>query len=207
MNWRRAEPPHSVLMLSRAVTLVPLETVTRVLTREVIHEAVAMRLGDDRRGRDREVDAVPFIEAVLRDVNARDVARVDEHVLRADRQRLHGAPHREQAGVVDIDAVDLLDVGAADRDRDGDGANSALGVLALLEVELLRIINARELRMRRKHNCGGDYGTGHRTHSDLVNSRDDLHARTPQYSFEVQHRIEPQALDRVALVSLLERLV
>jgi hypothetical protein len=178
-----------------------------MLTREAVHEPVAMRLGDDRRGRDREVDAVAFIEAVLRDVNAWDVARIDEHVLRADRQRLDGAPHREQAGVVDIDAVDLLDLGAADRDRDGDGADSALGVLALLEVELLRIVDARKLRMRRKHDRGGDHGTGHRTHSDLVDSRDDLHARAPQYSFEVQHCIQPRALDRVALVSLLERLV
>ena len=60
MNWRWAEPPHGVLMLLRAVALVPLKTVTGMLTREAIHEPVAMRLGDDRRRRDREVDAVPF---------------------------------------------------------------------------------------------------------------------------------------------------
>jgi hypothetical protein len=61
--------------------------------------------------------------------------------------------------------------------------------------------------MRRKYDRGGDHGTGHRAHSDLVDARDDLHARAPQHSFEVQHGIEPRALGRGALVALPERLV
>ena len=43
-----------------------------------------------------EVDAVALVEPVLRHLDARHGARVDEHVLRPPRQRLDRAAHREQ---------------------------------------------------------------------------------------------------------------
>ena len=47
-------------------------------------------------------------------------AAVDQQVLGGRGQRLDRPPHRRQAGPVDVDAVDLLDLG--ERDRPGDRA-------------------------------------------------------------------------------------
>src|SRR5882672_2732980 len=102
-----------------------------------------MGLRDDRRGRDREIDAVAFVEAVLRGVDTGDIARVDQHVLRTGRQRLDRAAHREQARVVDIYGVDLVDLGDADADAGRDRADPRLRSRALLEVEALGVVDAR----------------------------------------------------------------
>ena len=128
---------------------------------------------------------------------------ITEHML--DRQRFHGAAHCEQARVINVHGVDLLDLRAADADTTSDGADAALGVQALLEVELLRIVDTGELRVRRKHDGRCDDGAGQRAHADFVDSGDVLHAGAPQDALEVQHRVEPSALGTVALVALLER--
>ncbi len=207
MDCARAQAPDRVLMLRRAVALVTLEAVLGIGARELVHEPVAVRLRHDRRGRDREVDTVAFVEAVLRNVDAWNAPSVDEHVLRAHRQCFDRAAHREQARVIDVDAVDLLDLGTADADAGRCDANRALGRLALLEIEALRVVDSAKLRVRRKHYRRGDHRAGHRSHADLVDAGDALHARAPEHALEIQHRVEPQRFGALALVALLERIV
>ena len=100
-----------------------------------------------------------------------------------------------------------VDLGAADADAARGRADAPLGVRALLEIELLRIVDAGELGVRREHHRGRDHGTGQRPHADLVDARDVLHAGAPQHALEIQHRVEPRALGAVALVALLQRRV
>ena len=85
--FTRLNPLQRLPVLERAVTLVRGEPVTRIVAVERLHHPVALGLGDDRRARDREVDAVALVERVLRHVDARHGARVDEEVLRRARQR------------------------------------------------------------------------------------------------------------------------
>src|SRR5688572_12360740 len=203
----RPEPADRVLVLGRAVTLVALEAVSGMLARELVHEAIAVDLRDDRRRSDRKIEAVALVEAILRHVDAGDRARVDEHVLRPHRQCFDGAPHREQPRVIDVDGVDLRDLGSADGDRARGRADTPPGFHALLDIELFRIVDAVELRVRREHDRGRDHGAGERAHADLVDAGDVLDAGAPQHALEVQHGVEPRALDAVALVALLERLV
>ena len=98
------------------------------------------------------------------------------------------------AGVVDVDAVDLLDFGAADADAVGRLRGSAARPPRAARDRASSSRRCRELRVRREHHGGGDHGSGERAHADLVDARDVLHARAPQDALEVQHRVEPRAL-------------
>ena len=100
-----------------------------------------------------------------------------------------------------------VDLGPADADAARGRADAALGVLALLDIELFRIVDAVQLGVRREHHGRRDHGTGQRPHADLVDARDVLDAGAPQYALEIQHRVEPCALGTVALVALLQRRV
>jgi hypothetical protein len=60
-------------VLRRAVALVRCEAIAGMLAVERFHHLVALGFCDDRGGGDREIDAVPFVEHVLRNFDARIV--------------------------------------------------------------------------------------------------------------------------------------
>ena len=109
VHGRRSQTQKRLAVLGCAVALVGGKAIARIVMVERFHHAVALGLGDDRRGGDAEIDAIALVERVLRDVDPGHRARVHEHVLRRAGQRLDGATHGEQRRMVDVDAVDLLD--------------------------------------------------------------------------------------------------
>ena len=185
------------------------ETVSRVLAVERIHHAVALGLGDDRRGGDREIDAVALVELVLRNLDARHGARVHQHVLRAPRQRLDRAAHREQRRVIDVDLVDFLD-GRLPRRCPTPWRESPCAT-AQRRVSAGRASWNR--RRRRYRSRGGNItaaattGPASGPHARLVDARDVAHARLPQHELEMPHRLQPQPLVALAFEALLQRLV
>ena len=109
--------------------------------------------------------------------------------------------------MVDVDGVDFVDLGPADADTACGGANAALGVYALLDIELLRVVDAVQLGVRRENHSRRNHGTGQRPHADLVDARDVLDAGAPQHALEIEHCVEPRAFGAVAVVAPLERRV
>src|SRR5262249_61719397 len=84
-------------MLLCRITFVTREAVTGIQSIKLGHEAVAMHLGEDRCGRDREVDPVALVEAALRLRHAGDGAAVDQNVLRLDGEGAERNLHPAQA--------------------------------------------------------------------------------------------------------------
>ncbi len=64
----RAEPAERGDVLLHRIPLVASQAVAGVLGVELHHPRITRRLGEDRRGRDREAARVAFDDALLRDV-------------------------------------------------------------------------------------------------------------------------------------------
>ena len=105
------------VVLRRAVALVALEAVARIVARQLHHQPVARHLGDDRRGRDRQAACASPL-TMVRDGHRkpwRPVA-VDGDELWLSGELRHGLRHRPQRGAENVLAVDAIDVGDADAD-------------------------------------------------------------------------------------------
>ena len=90
----------------RAVTLVLIEGILRILLVQAQQVRVAGGLGQDGRGRDRRHQGVSLITVCTVQPSGRLVA-VHQRQLRRDGQALHRALHRQHGGAQDVQAVDL----------------------------------------------------------------------------------------------------
>ena len=166
-------------MLGCAIPLVSGEAIPGIGAIERLHHAVALGLGDDRSGGDGEVDAVALVERILRDFDAVHGTCIHQHVLRAPRQRLDGAPHRKQRSMIDIETVDLLDRGGTH------GKTRRLGAYFLgerrprLGVEPFGIVHSGDAGFRREHHCGSHHRAGKRAHAHFIDARDVANAGLP----------------------------
>ena len=80
----------------------------------------------------------------------RHAVAVDQHDLRLLDQRLHGAAHGEIRRLQDVDAVDLLDARLGHGElHDAGGDHRLVGFLALLERQLLGIVDHAQQLARR----------------------------------------------------------
>jgi hypothetical protein len=91
----------------RAVTLVLGKSITGILRVELHQRTIARDLGEDRCRCDRCHARIALDHRFAAIMPFRQPVAVDQHVFRLGRELLHGARHREQAGMQDIDAVDL----------------------------------------------------------------------------------------------------
>ena len=171
MRHTRAEPRERCDVLLHGVSLVLREAVARVGGVELAHHRVARGLREDRRRRDGEAQRVAFDDALLRDRHVLQAPRVDEEMLRRHDEAFDGALHREEPGPVDVDGVDLLDRGDADRPRRRRGLDLHRETLSLLGVELLRVVDVGDAAARREHDRRGVDRSGERAHAGLVDTR------------------------------------
>src|SRR5438067_3027515 len=151
------------------ITGVVLPAVSRVLTGELRHEAIAGHLRDDRGRRDREAFRVALHDlAVLAWGEGRidDAPSVDEHpvVITDLAQRTH---HGDVARVVDVQPMDLTHRGGSDTDAHDSRANEESELLALDAGEHLRILHRTdELRIGCDQARRSDHWTGEGGHAD-----------------------------------------
>src|SRR5690606_3428520 len=105
----------------RAVALVLVESVGGIATVELVHGAIAGDLCEDGCGHDAAIARITAHPGFGRAGQAgRNRVAVDARHAGHVRDRFHRQPHAEHGGVVDVDAVDVLD---ADRDHvPGQGA-------------------------------------------------------------------------------------
>jgi hypothetical protein len=133
--------------------------------------------------------------------------RIHEHMLRWPRQCFDCAPHRQQARMIDVDGVDLLDRRDTEADTGRFRPNLFGQLFARFGVEPLRVVDTVDLGLRRKHDGGGHDRTGERSHTHFVDACDVAHARLPQQQLEVAHRVHAHALVALVLVALLQHRV
>src|SRR5262245_52288928 len=173
-------------MFADGIALVPGKAVARMLGVELVHQRIARRLGQDRGGGDAEAAAVAFDDVLLRNRQIFEPPRIEQEMLRCERQALDRAAHGQEPGPVDVDGIDLLDFGEGN--RPGDGARPDLGrePVARGRIELLRIVDARNARPGREHDGGGRHWPGERAHAGFVDARDMQHAAGPNGVFKAQ---------------------
>src|SRR5438105_15056611 len=108
MNGAWPEIADGALMFGRGVAFVAGETIAGILRVEFRHQSVAEDFRDDGSRGDGKIDAIAFVETVLRLRESGNGPAVHENVLWRDGQvrkrHLHGA----NARVIDVEPVDLI---------------------------------------------------------------------------------------------------
>ena len=124
----------------RRITLVAGEPVAGIFQLESSHQPIPGHLGEDRGRPDGRNEAVSTDDGAGRTAEIRGPVAVHQHLQGPGIQRRDGSAHGEQAGLKDIDAVDLagarvchrpsqrsaLDLGLQDR---APGGRQTLGVV------------------------------------------------------------------------------
>src|SRR5690242_19695817 len=207
MDRTRTELADRALVLRCTVTLVLREAVPGIFFFHVPHQSIAKSLGDNRRRRNGEIEAVAFVESVLRNRHIRDHTGVDQQMFRLYGKSFHGSAHGEKPGTINVETIDFTHLRRANTNARGGLPDLAGQMVALLGIELLGVIDAEYLRARWKHHGCRNHRTGQRPHADFVDAGDRADAGLPQQSLEVEHILYPQPLSPFLLVALFEQLV
>src|SRR6266498_896515 len=202
VDGTRAEAAQRFEVLRGGIPLVPREAIARVREVELRHQRVACGLREDRGGGDRERERVPVDDGGLRDAQVSELPRVDEEVVRARGERPHRPCEREEARPVDVQAVDLLHLRARHRPADRVSADVLGEPLALLAVELLRVVDAARPVVGRQHACARHHRPCERRHARLVHPGDVHDPLGPQLGLEAEQVTEALPLSAVLVPTL-----
>src|SRR5262245_29732857 len=115
MDRRGTEQLERSQVLPYGIALVPGKTVTRVHGVEPVHDSIARGLGKDRSGGNRHAASVTLNDGTLGYLELLEPPRIEQDVLGGHAEALERATHGELTGPIDINGVDLLHFGKADR--------------------------------------------------------------------------------------------
>ncbi|MNE73029.1 hypothetical protein D3C80_1690140 [compost metagenome] len=123
---------------------MPGDAVAGVLGIEQLHLAIAADLGQNRGGGDRRHLAVALDHRSARHLQDRAAIAVDQRQPGGDRQTFDRALHGQHGRMQDVQAVDLLHLGAGDAPGQGLFADLVEEPLAPCLAELLRIVETED---------------------------------------------------------------
>ena len=156
MVRRDAEAFERDAVLLGAVARVAFPPVSGMVAGEPFHDAVARHLGDDRRRRNGEAEAVAGDNGAGRHREGRRHVAVDQRRLRRRGEGANRTLHGDEGGPENIQAVDLGDLGDADADvgagldfREKRFADGALQLLGIVEARGQRGRQAAAIKYRR----------------------------------------------------------
>ncbi len=142
----------------RRVALVAVEAVQRVAPVQGHHFRVAGHLGEDRCGGDRRHPAVALDHRFGGTGEHRAPITVHQHRVHVNSQGFHRPHHGQMGGVVNVQTVDLVGLGAAQGPAQGALADGRGEPLPARRGELLGIRQAVDGPGRVQHHGGGDHG-------------------------------------------------
>jgi hypothetical protein len=206
VHGRGAEAAQGAQVLARRVPHVAGEAVAGKAAVELRHARVAKDLGHDGGGGDAGLARVAADQRRLGHGEAGQRARVHQYVLRGERERRHGAPHRLEAGAVDVQAVHLGRRELGDRHRQGLRADARGELLARGAGEALRVVEARQVEGLglREHHRGRHQRARQRAHADLVHARDPARPGRGEAALAREERGEAPRLGALVGVAPLE---
>src|SRR6266568_3901837 len=207
VKWAGAELLQGGEVLGGRVALVAGEAIAGVLGVMGGHHRVPGGLRDDARRGDGEAERVAVDDPLLRDGHLLQAAGIDEEVLRRHRKPLHGSAQRQEAGVVDVDRVDLLHAGEPHRPRHRGGLDLDRQPLAILPLHLLRVVDAARAEIARQDDGRRHHRSGERRHSGLVHAGDAGEALLPERRLVAQEVPEPLPLGPILAPAALHCLV
>ena len=105
-------------VLARRVAGVVVSNIVRISPAEPGHEEIARDLGKYGRAGDAETAGVAVDDRGVRDWQRPHQSSIDHDMIGRDLEPSERAVHRERAGLVDVDAVDLAHRCRADCERD-----------------------------------------------------------------------------------------
>ena len=156
-----------------AIAFVPGKFITRMPRLHLEHDAVARDLREHARRCDAEAQSIAAHERRLGKRERAHGPAIDQYMARRHRERGRGAAHRLVRGAQDLEAVDLvvLDHGHGPHDALV-GRDLGEKAVALPGRELLRIVESAIVKIRGKHDGGGDYGAGERAAAGFIDAGD-----------------------------------
>ena len=149
------------------------------------HEAIAVDLCDHGRGGDREREGVAVVELGLRAAMV-EAHGIDQEMVGREGEALYRGQHGDARGLVDVDAVNGLGVHLGDGDGQGDLADAAVELFAVLAQKLLGVLESGAGQAGHplgQNDGGGDHGAEKRAATYLVHTGDGAKAAVTQGLF------------------------
>ncbi len=183
MEGRRAMLAKGFEMAGRAVALVAGEAVLRIDGVPLLHSRVPMRFREDRGCRDGDAAGIALNQGFLLDQDV-ELHRVNEQVIRRNRQLLQRCGHRLARGLVNVPRVDALRVHFGDRPRERVFTDARRELRAAFGRELFRIVEADDAPLGIENYRGGNDRTKQRAASGFINAGDAHPAQFARRSLE-----------------------
>ena len=108
MDGAWAEFAQRRIVRARTVALVRGKAVLRIFLIHFQHKAVPRHLGQNGRSRDIGAQAVALDDRLHRQTEVRLAVAVDQGDIRPHPELVHGAAHREERRLQDVDLIDHL---------------------------------------------------------------------------------------------------
>ena len=160
------------------------KSVGRVFQIQFDHRAIPLDLGDNAGSGNAETDPVASDQRGLWAGKIRNRQAVDERVDRLRCQREKGPSHRPVCGPEDVPPVDLktVQMGRCPADP-GIRDEEAVKFLPFGGGQFFGIIQSRQAEVWRKHDSGGNHGTGQRPTTGFVNARNGKNSAGDEKAF------------------------
>ena len=151
MNWAWPQHIDCRHVLSRGVAFVVGEAVARVLLIQIPHHSISGHFSEHAGGGNRVAFAIALDQSRLGVGQPFDPQSIDKDMLGPGFQLIQSDIHRSPGGLANIDSIDRLDIDDGDRIADFRvSRNPAIKLLALLDVQLLRIVQRAARRGLRR---------------------------------------------------------
>ena len=183
-----------------AVSSMPGKSVLRIASVQGKHESVAVGFGNNR-GRGNGVDIpISFFESGLGYGIVRQQAAIYQHMFGSNREVIKGRTHGFQAGLINIDPINLPDLNQPDANAGCNLTDFSLKTFPHPVGQGLGIAHPRREGFRqswRKNHCRSHHRTGEGSHANLVYAGNNVQPGAPQVLLNNQLRIYQAGSHRV----------
>ena len=155
----------------RAIALVAVEAVFRVLLMQALAPPIPRDLGKNGGRRDGLHQGVALDDGLGLHIQHGQLVAIHQNQYRLQSQAQHRAAHGQQRGLQDVHAIDLFDRGLGNAAAQRLGTDLVIECLAARSRELLGIVQTLDGMEIVKNDSGGHHGAGQRAAARFVHAR------------------------------------